>query len=202
MGHDRAARTVMIRKEELVAEEQLQTDRARIDKLWKGAQSERGDIGVYWLRMHLFRIWNFLIRWLVGYGYAPQLSLYWAAGTTAFMTVFYFLLWRAGGLVPNSALILNSADWAAAMAVSPSAPGPVWSATAASAAHFETFFAGFYAADVFIPLINFGQEAAWTATTQNPAGWIAFLATFAFKGFGWFVTALGAAAITGIIRRE
>ena len=97
---------------------------------------------------------------------------------------------------------MNSPDWVAAMAVSPTAPGPVWAATAPSGAHYETFYAGFYAADVFIPLINFGQEAAWTATTQNVAGWFAFLATFALKGFGWFITALGAAAVGGIIRRE
>ncbi|MDI3336461.1 hypothetical protein QKW60_08595 [Defluviimonas aestuarii] len=202
MGHDHAARKVMIRKEELLAKEQLKVDRARLDRLRNGTPTERGDTGFYWLRMHFFRIWIFLIRWLVGYGYSPQLALYWAVGTMTFMTVFYFILWHAGGFVPNSALIMNSTDWAAAMAISPTAPGPVWAATAPSGAHYETFWAGFYAADVFIPLINFGQEAAWTATTQNVAGWFAFLATFAFKGFGWFITALGAAAIGGIIRRE
>ena len=91
MGHDRTARNVMIRKEELLAEDHLKADRARIDRLWHGTQTERGDIGCYWLRMHLFRIWNFLIRRLVGYGYSPQLALYWAVGTMVFMTVFYFV---------------------------------------------------------------------------------------------------------------
>lgn len=88
------------------------------------------------------------------------------------------------------------------MAADAVSTGKLWADTAPSAAHYETFWSGFYAADVFIPLIGFGQEAAWTATTQNAAGWIAFVVTFMAKGFGWFVTALGAAAITGIIRRE
>ena len=206
MGHERAARAVLIAKEKKLTAAQWHEDLKTYDALRSGTAGQQGDIGGQWLRMRASRYWAGLIGRLVGYGHAPQYALYWAAGSVAFLTVVYWVLWRVGGLVPNSAVILTSADWAGAMAISPTAPGLIWTETAPSAAHYETFLSGFYAADVFIPLINFGQEAAWTATTANAWGWIAFGMTFVFKAFGWLVTALGAAlgaaAITGIIRRE
>jgi hypothetical protein len=104
-------------------------------------------------------------------------------------------------MVPNTPVVLNSEAWAEALKINPTAPGPVWAAGDVGR-HYETFYAFFYAADVFIPLIDFGQESAWTGTTENWAGWMAFFLGFFFKAFGWFITALGAAAITGIIRRD
>ncbi|MGB5837246.1 MAG: hypothetical protein WBH14_09370, partial [Albidovulum sp.] len=167
-----------------------------------GTDGARGDIGWHWCRRHGFAMWNELVRRIVGYGYAPQYALYWTFAILTFLTTFYLIVWYAGGMVPNSPVVLNSGDWAKALAMDAAKPGPVWAATMPSAAHYETFVSGFYAADVFIPLINFGQEAAWTATTKNWAGCAAFVITFMFKGFGWFITALGAAAITGLIRRD
>lgn len=200
-GHERAARRVLIEKERRQASAQMLADRKRARALWDGEEGARGDIGWHWWRRTSFRLWNGLVRRLVGYGYAPQYALYWSMGMLIALTAFYYIVWTWGGMVPASAVVLNSADWAAAMASEPGAPALVWAGTP-SGAHYETFWSGFYAADVFIPLVNFGQEAAWSATTQNAPGALAFVVTFAAKSFGWFVTALGAAAITGIIRRD
>ncbi len=201
MGHEREARTVLIHKEKLLADEQIQKDRAKAQALRAGTQGEQGYIGWHWLRRTAFKLGNGTARRLVGYGYAPQYAFYWLLGCLAFLTVWYFALWQMGGFVPNSPVVLNSQTWADVLKENASAPGPLWAATAIGK-HYETFYSAFYAADVFIPLIDFGQETAWTATTANSAGWLVFITTFVFKSFGWFLTALGAAAITGIIRRD
>lgn len=58
---------------------------------------------------------------------------------------------------------------------------------------FEPFF---YAADVFIPLVDLGQQASYRAT-----GILASSLVTALAVSGWFVTALLAAAAGGLIRR-
>ena len=201
MGHERDARAVLIAKERKLAAERIAQDRQRAQELWAGRQGVRGDIGWHWLRRTGFKLWNGLARRLVGYGYAPQFAFYWMVGTVAVLTGLYLLCWRFGGMVPNSEVILNSADWAAAMAESPLAPGRIW-AESDVGRHYETFSALIYASDVFIPLIDFAQQSAWTATTANWIGYVAFRLNFLAEGFGWFLTAMGAAAITGIIRRD
>lgn len=201
MGHERDARLVLIAKERKLAAEQIRKDREKARALWSGDKTVTGDIGWHWLRRTTFKIWNGTAWRLIGYGYAPQYAFYWLLRCLIFLTVWYFLLWRGGGLVPNSPVVLNSETWITVLEVAPRTPGPEW-AVSKIGQHYETFFSAFYAADVFIPLIDFGQESAWTATTANFVGWLAFLTTFAFKSFGWFLTALGAAAITGIIRRD
>jgi hypothetical protein len=201
MGHERDARAVLIAKERKLAAERIAQDRQRAQELWAGRQGVRGDIGWHWLRRTGFKLWNGLARRLVGYGYAPQFAFYWMVGTVAVLTGLYLLCWRFGGMVPNSEVILNSADWAAAMAESPLAPGRIW-AESDVGRHYETFSALIYASDVFIPLIDFAQQSAGTATTANWIGYVAFRLNFLAEGFGWFLTAMGAAAITGIIRRD
>ena len=49
--------------------------------------------------------------------------------------------------------------------------------------HYETFSAVAYAADVFIPLVPLGQEAAWAPTTQTTLGKIVWV-------LNWFVNCL------------
>jgi len=68
---------------------------------------------------------------------------------------------------------------------------------------YESFNRYAYAADVVIPIIDLGQGAAWApSSTRGPAGRYAWWPRWVFKAAGWLVSALGAAAVTGIIRRE
>ncbi len=90
------------------------------------------------------------------------------------------------------------------MEAAPNLPARHWLQSAAGL-HYERFSAPAYAADVFIPLIDFGQESTWSATTAKgfwSLGFMAYWMAWLLKAFGWFITALGAAAITGIIRRD
>ena len=54
-----------------------------------------------------------------------------------------------------------------------------------------------------IPIIDFGQTVHWGPSAgRGPWGLWLWRASFFLAAAGWIVTALGAAAITGIIRRE
>ena len=112
--------------------------------------------------------------------------------------------WREGSFAPNSDVILVSQAWAA-LADDPGQQNPAmaWSAKGAPGMDWELFGAYGYAADMVIPVLALGQTAAWApSTTRGPWGrglwWGRWVLTMA----GWFVSALGLAAITGITRRD
>lgn len=201
MGHDADARRVLLERETLLSRDQWKTDQIRYHKLRDGSAVQRGDMGWQWLRMWSSRIWSSLIRRIAGYGHAPERALYWTAGFLLFGTMFYFIMWQFGAMVPNSAIILTSADWAAAMALNPTTPAQDW-IKLPTAAHYETFYALPYAADVFVPLVDLGQQSAWSQTTASWSGWVARIVTWVIQIAGWIVSALGAAAITGIVQRD
>ncbi len=210
MGHTSDARRVMLEKEIRLAadwtrralEEQADL-RKRCDATPMPADHHeiQNRLARLWLDLRILPVWHWFLRYLVGYGHAPQRVLYWAAGTITVMGLFYLFVWNFGGMVPNSDIILTSPHWAEAMAANPGLPGVAWEGSEVGQ-HYQTFAAATYAADVFIPLVDLGQEAAWTATTATRLGGLAWVATWFLKLFGWIVTAMGAAAITGIIRRE
>jgi hypothetical protein len=210
MGHTGDARLVMLEKEIRLAadwtrralEEQADLRKRRDATPMPADHHEvQNRLARLWLDLRILPVWHWFLRYLVGYGHAPQRVLYWAAGTITVMGLFYLFVWNFGGMVPNSDIILTSPHWAEAMAANPGLPGVAWEGSEVGQ-HYQTFAAATYAADVFIPLVDLGQEAAWTATTATRLGGLAWVATWFLKLFGWIVTAVGAAAITGIIRRE
>jgi hypothetical protein len=210
MGHTSDARLVLLEKEIRLAadwtrravEEQADLRKRRDATPMPADHHEvQNRLARLWLDLRILPVWHWFLRYLVGYGHAPQRVLYWTAGTITVMGLFYLCVWNFGGMVPNSDIILTSPHWAEAMAANPGLPGVAWEASEVGQ-HYQTFAAATYAADVFIPLVDLGQEAAWTATTATRLGGLAWVATWFLKLFGWIVTAVGAAAITGIIRRE
>ena len=68
-------------------------------------------------------------------------------------------------------------------------------------AHCETFFAAIFAVDVFLPIVNLGQESAGAATTTTTCGIALRIFTFAYQVAGWMVTSRGLAAITVFVQR-
>lgn len=182
MGHDRDARLVLYEKEKRLAQAEKQRSQQRAIEL-QGAQSapefhclpqhvqQSQNRALTGLREEqLFStIWNALLRNLVGFGYKPRLILYWTLGIILAMTMLSSLTYNLGGMVPNSPVVLLSDEWGEA--VEKFNPAEAWVATKAGQ-HYETFSAVAYAADVFIPLVPLGQEAAWAPTTQTTFGWL------------------------------
>ncbi|NVK33163.1 MAG: hypothetical protein HWE23_01710 [Rhodobacteraceae bacterium] len=160
-------------------------------------------IGLHWLGDKTY-------RYASGYGYKPVQSLYVMIGLMALSFIMAQTAWNMGDFAPTSPVILESADWRS-ISGDPLVKNPakLWSDVAGKTGgsiagrDYETFFALYYAADVVIPLIEFGQTEAWSpSTTRGWAGWWVFYLQKIFMVFGWVVTALAAGSVTNLIRRD
>ena len=197
-GHDRQARKVLAERERILSYE---ARRAAVIE-------PNGDIDVafasLWAstRILLAWIWDGVLRKTAGYGYAPHYALFWALGFVLLAGLGYSYAWQCGLIVPNSAVILTSAEWHLAMALGGDNPSKFWSDHLPAARHYETFYGLAYALDVFTPIVSLGQEAAWSQTTVTTAGKVARFATYFLNLLGWFITALAAAAVTGLIQKN
>lgn len=200
-GHLGEARKALMARDCILFDEAEKADRAAHRTAYYGGDNFKGDSGRIWLRMRGRRLWSGLSRWVIGHGHHPEYALFWALAAVIFGAIWFTLAWAAGVMVPNSDVILTSADWLAAMDAAKIAPTPAWSALP-SAKHYETFYALPYALDVFVPLVSLGQEQAWAASTVTWFGWATRWMSFGFQIGGWVVTSLGIAAITGFVQRN
>lgn len=151
----------------------------------------------------LVRLWDAAAEAVAGYGYKPWLSLWWLAGLVAVMMGMAQATWNAGDFAPNSAVILTSQDWKA-IADGPSQnPAVEWSDIQAPGKDYETFYSFAYALDVVVPVLDLGQTDAWAPSpARGDWGWRLFYLQKMFIVLGWVVTAIAAAAISGMIRRD
>jgi len=139
-------------------------------------------------------------RWTIGYGYAPARSLWTLAGLIGIAWLLAHLAWDEGSFAPNSGPILLSDGWASVQAADN--PAEVWATDTALGGDWESFHALAYGFDVVVPLIEIGQTQAWAPSTERgPMGRMLWWARWVLTVLGWIVTALGAAAVTGIVQR-
>lgn len=151
---------------------------------------------------------------VVGYGHKPERSFYMLL---ALVFIGWFLAdksWEEGDFAPTAGPVLMSDSWQAlATDERIQNPAKVWSDKYMVAADgtpvltagrdYETFNAVSYAVDLVVPIVSLGQEAAWApSTTRGPWGWWLWWARWWLIALGWIVTAIGAAAVTGVIRRD
>ena len=192
MGHEADARKVLARREHLLRRHERQLRSAFV--------------------LPVLRVWHWAQQSLVGYGHHPERSLYWLAGLWFVAVWLSHLAWIAGDFAPNSGVIQTSSEWRQVAARAEN-PAEVWSSRMRDddgyrtgykpGQDWETFNRYAYAADLVIPIINLGQTDAWAPSTERSNwGRVLWSASFFLHISGWIVTALGAAAITGIIRRE
>lgn len=177
---------------------QLEMARAglRQDLQWANAKDK---LRICWLKAK-----SFGLNKLVGYGYKPFNSLWALAVLVLLATILSHLAWQRGDFAPNSDVILSTSTWQS-LAEDKTVQNPAieWSDKHGKGRDYETFNPLAYGFDVVVPIVNIGQEAAWApSTTRGPWGWNLWWMRWLFTVFGWIVTALGAAAITGVIRRE
>ncbi len=205
VGHDEEAREVLSTRERL--------RRASARKQLKASgHSGAGPLNLW------SRFWDVLLRWVVGYGHHPFRSVWWLALLICATILPAHYAWEEGSFAPNSAPVLVSSQWRDITA-SETHPAAVWAGerlpdgetvmsldewkAKAPGRDWETFNRYAYGFDVVIPIINFGQTEAWApSTTRGWWGWHLWWARWVLTVLGWIVTALGAAAITGIIRRD
>lgn len=194
-GHRHEAREVLVEKE-------VQHRRAV-----RAAIREGRDLGETRLnpriRIAINWLWDGLMRLGAGYGYKPWRSLFWLGGMVTIVAVLANLTWNAGDFAPSSAVILTSPEWKI-IADSPSEnPADAWTARHAAGKDYETFYSFAYALDVVVPVLDLGQTDAWAPSPARGdwGSWL-FYAQKMFIVLGWVVTAIAAAAISGMIRRD
>ncbi len=200
MGHERERRTVLVEKERLLGDYIRTCATATPDGTWrKGFDSIFADIRNFgrWFE-------DIFLRSTVGYGYRPWRVLVCFALFAAVGSILFSMKWRAGDITPSSTIVLTSAEWRhLGEDRALRNPAEVWSAADGPGRDYESFNAIGYTVDLFIPLVDFGQVSAWSPTTTRSAwGRVAFFSRWVIEGAGWILTAVGAAAITGLIRRE
>lgn len=204
-GHMDESRKALAVRDTIQFKEAEAADRKAWHDAYHGGMGTKGNSGVIWLRLHGRRLWAGLSRRVIGHGHHPDYALFWSLALWGAGTLVYFIAYRAGLMVPNSDVIMVSAEWLAAVDENRVAPTGVWMRDSGLAsAHYETFFAMIYALDVFLPLVDLGQESTWavTAPVTFGAGWWLRVATFLYQVAGWVVTSLGLAAITGFVQRN
>ncbi|WP_114284804.1 hypothetical protein [Candidatus Halocynthiibacter alkanivorans] len=184
LGHRDDAQTVLMRKEQVLRHENRLLQKNPLLR----AVSWSVDAG---------------LRLTVGYGYRPGRAVFLALVLVVALGAFFQRAWEAGDMTPNAAPILISGPWIEATVQRSENPAEFWSQPGQAGQDWETFNAWAYAADLFIPIVSLGQEAAWApSTSRSPLGRTGWWLRWFAKTVGWIVTALAAAAITGIIRRD
>jgi hypothetical protein len=156
------------------------------------------------------QFWDHFLRGVIGYGYKPWRSIYAASGLIGVGWLVAHLAWVEGSFAPNSDVIVDSAAWQVlARDGAVKNPAEVWSAGPKSdtgqgqGMDYESFHALAYAVDLVVPLVVLGQEAAWAPSKdRGRVGWHLWWLRWVLTGAGWIVTGFGAAAVTGLIRRD
>lgn len=214
MGHTQQARRVLIERTRLLGR-QIRRERAippdgtihmAFRSLWSDIRNTAHGVG------------DWFVYQVTGYGHRPVNALLWLIGLWAFAWFLAAQVWNEGSFAPNSDVVLVSQSWIDATdadcigpllrppptGLEPCDPNPAntWSAKAAPGMDWDSFSARGYALDLVVPILTLGQTDAWAPSKDRGWwGWTLWWGRWAFEVFGWVITALGAAAITGIIQR-
>jgi hypothetical protein len=190
MGHAEDARVVLVEKEVL--------------QRWdEGKRLLRRGGTLMPARLVRWALAFFFLNLIVGFGYRPIRALGWALFFIGLSSWAAHWAWRAGDMAPNSAIVLVSDGWKEALDANPANPAALWSSATGKGRDYETFHPLAWSFDVFVPLVDIGQKSAWApSTSRGPWGRFLWWWRWVLEVTGWIVTALGAAAITGLIRRE
>ena len=147
---------------------------------------------------------------VVGYGHKPERSFYMLIVLVLVGWVLADRAWQTGAFAPTQGPVLMSESWQA-LATDPDVANPakVWSdrtlpdGRLSPGRDYETFSALSYSVDLVVPLVSLGQEASWApSTTRGVWGRRLWWARWWLTALGWIVTAIGAAAVTGVIKRD
>lgn len=157
-------------------------------------------------------VWDAAARGVVGYGFAPFRALYWLAALIVLASLLAAAAWNEGSMAPANDLVAASDSWQALLAqdclplASPGClgnPAAAWNGAAGSGVDWETFHPLAWGTDLVVPVIELGQTGAWgPSASRGPWGHALWWARWPLIVAGWLVSALAAAAATGIIQRS
>ena len=212
MGHGGEARMVLYWREGLVAEQE------RRDILAAPVGAGGRVFGHLWrkVRAAFVGVGSRFLSFVAGYGYKPVRALRGLLGLWLLAWLLAYLVWVNGQFAPNSDVVLVSEDWQDLLArdceKDPDLPLPApcvanpaeaWSGDPLHGMDWESFSPWGYALDLVVPILDLGQTDAWAPSKDRGWwGWGLWFGRGWFAVLGWLVTALGAAAVTGIMQRD
>lgn len=138
-------------------------------------------------------LWNWVLALTIGYGYAAWRALFPAIAIVALGSMLFLRGFRSGVVSPSDK------DAYGAFAVDPQRAAP---------RHYPKFSAVMYSLDTFLPIVDFGQKAYWMPNPNRGAvwmfgltsGWFLRLYLWGHIAFGWLLTTLVVAGITGLVK--
>ncbi|NGM46550.1 hypothetical protein G5B31_13495 [Rhodobacter sp. SGA-6-6] len=156
-------------------------------------------------------LWDRAAQGIVGYGYAPFRALGWITALALLAGFLAMQAWNEGSMAPNNDLIAASEGWQELLAQDcipdpfpgcTANPAALWNGVTGPGLDWESFHPLAYGVDTVLPVVGIGQTAAWSPSKdRGPWGFTLWWARWPLIFAGWLVSALAAAAATGIIQR-
>lgn len=171
-----------------------------------------------WPRRWLYRLWMCVLDEAVGHGYRPWKG----AGWLAYMLILGMIIFGLnapepyggpGTIKPADPVFIaqNHIKKPGEYALSEKADKILERGHAfpyALPVEYTPFSAFWYSFDTLVPLIDLGQEKAWSPSplapeiTKDPAGWALLFYLYLHIIAGWVLTTLTVVALTGLIKRD
>ncbi len=146
-------------------------------------------------------LWLWLIYYIVGSGYKPWWAFAWSVGAILLGWLVFLPAYNLGYMAPRHGSTLPYVE--------------VWPSLKKTPARYTEFNALIYSADVFLPIIELGQDTAWEPSTRGVLsdGAPSLPNTFFESGghrvfywfeeiFGWIFVSLFIAGMSGIMKKE
>lgn len=156
-------------------------------------------------------LWDRAAQAIVGYGYAPFRALGWIVAFACLASSLAALAWNEGSMAPNNDLIAASDSWQLLLTqdcIPTPTPGCIqnpaaaWNSPTGAGLDWESFHPVAYGVDVVVPFVALGQTDSWSPSKdRGPWGFTLWWVRWPLIFAGWLVSALAAAAATGIIQR-
>jgi hypothetical protein len=144
----------------------------------------------------LNRIWGYILKASIGYGYAPRRALYWGAGIVLVCALLFWVGYNNSLFAPVSDGVYKD-------------PGYLASHTPPDG--YQTFNPLIYSLDVFLPIVDLHQEGKWLPNPSRQCrvmsmdlacGAYLRIALWVEIVIGWGLTTLVVAGFSGLVRRD
>lgn len=199
-GDDRGAAAVGLAKEQARSRHRIATYRKQ-PGLW-------GPF-FWWVPAGWLWFWTSLFNLFVGHGYRPWRGVGWLVGFLALGCLLF--CWGAPtsyggpGLIKPADPVFVTENQTRNLG----RPDPTTHAIEYKLPpEYTPFNAFWYSFDTLIPLIDLGQEKAWSPSpltpeiARDPAGWALLFYLYLHIIMGWVLTTLTVVALTGLIKRD
>ncbi len=167
-------------------------------------------------------IWHKVMGMLISYGYRPWRVLYYGLFFWIVGILLFSLAWRAGDIIPAQPVIAMKPEYRVCHEIThPTGEtlpflkrlskydevinclnGKNMPTKLADMSDYPRYSKIVYPLDVILPIIDFHQEAYWIPSSETKFGTLARIAQWFLTTIGWFLTAIGAATVTGLVRKD